>query len=162
MDGLQVIDPQATSQCGKNLLIAGWPVRAKNAAGCAGKTHRSADVRCRNGSAGTADVCIAGNLSSTANVLVPDYALLAYSQAVKRSPPFSDAATVQWPRIGLCRLQRSAQPTAAQLADIALASAETWRASPEKSRAWRCCRFPVTAAPAPLRCQCPAGDRNRP
>ena len=28
MDGLQVIR-MATSQCGKNLLIAGWPARAK-------------------------------------------------------------------------------------------------------------------------------------
>ncbi len=152
MDGLQVIDPMATSQCGKNLLIAGWPARAKNAAGCAGKTYRPSDVRRSNVSAGKADVCIAGNLSSTANVCVPDYALSACSQAVKRSLPFPDVATVQRPGVGLCRLQRGPQPTAAQLADIALASAETWRPSPEKSRAWRCCRFPAMVAPSPLCC----------
>lgn len=31
MDGLQVIDPHGNlaMQCGKNLLIAGWPARAK-------------------------------------------------------------------------------------------------------------------------------------
>ncbi len=29
MDGLQVMIRMATSQCGKNLLIAGWPARAK-------------------------------------------------------------------------------------------------------------------------------------
>ncbi len=162
MDGLQVIVRMATSQCGKNLPIAGWPVRRKNAAGCVGKTHRSADVRCRMVSAGTADVCIAGNLSSTAMCCVPDYALSVCSRAVKRSPHFPDAATVQRSGVGFCRLQRVPQPTAAQLADIALASAETCRPSPEKSRAWRCCRFPVTARPSPLRCQRPAGDRNRP
>lgn len=50
MDGLQVIDPHGkSSQCGKNLLIAGWPARAKNAAGCAGKTYRPSDVRRSNG-----------------------------------------------------------------------------------------------------------------
>ncbi len=152
MDGLQVIDPHGTSQCGKNLLIAGWPARAKKRAGCAGKTYRPSDVRRSNGQPGKADVCIAGNLSSTANVLRPDYALSACSQAVKRSLPFSCVATVQRPGVGLCRLQRGATATAAQLADIALASAETWRAIPEKSRAWRCCRFPAMVAPVTLCC----------
>lgn len=40
-------------------------------------------------SAGKADVCIAGNLSSTANVLRAGLRIIGCSQAVKRSLPFS-------------------------------------------------------------------------
>ncbi len=68
-----------------------------------------------------------GNLSSTANVLRAGLRIIGLHQAVKRSLPFPDVATVQRPGVGLCRFVVP-QPTAAQLADIALASAETWRA----------------------------------
>lgn len=49
MDGLQVIDRMATSQCGRICSSLAGPRGRKNAAGCAGKTYRSADVRRRNG-----------------------------------------------------------------------------------------------------------------
>lgn len=40
-------------------------------------------------SAGKADVCIAGNLSSTANVLRAGLRIIGLQRAVKRSHPFS-------------------------------------------------------------------------
>ncbi len=40
-------------------------------------------------SAGKADVCIAGNLSSTANVLRAGLRIIGLQPAVKRSHPFS-------------------------------------------------------------------------
>ncbi len=49
MDGLQVIDPHGNLAMREEFAHRWLAARAKNAAGCAGKTYRSADVRRCNG-----------------------------------------------------------------------------------------------------------------
>ena len=76
-------------------------------------------------SASKADVYL-GQPLSTANVCVPDYALSACSQA-KQLIHFLMLPQYSGPALDL-PIAAVPQPTAAQLTDIALASAETWRA----------------------------------
>lgn len=49
MDGLQVIDPHGNLAMREEFAHRWLARAAKNAAGCAGKTYRPADVRRRNG-----------------------------------------------------------------------------------------------------------------
>ncbi len=145
-----MIDRMATSQCGRVCSSLAGPRGRKTPPDALEKLTDPLMFAAAMVSAGKADVCI-GNIffhwkRARAGLriigLQPGRANLFY---------FPDVATVQRPGVGLCR-SRSAvpQPTAAQLADIALASAETWRAiTGEEPGAWRCCRFPAMVAPLP-------------
>lgn len=80
-------------------------------------------------SAGKADVCIAGNLSSTANVLRAGLRIIGLQHGCKTlSSIFLMLPQYLGPSLGFADCSVVPQPTAAQLADIAIASAQTWQA----------------------------------
>ncbi len=80
-------------------------------------------------SAGQAEVCIAGNLSSTASVLRAGLRLIGLQPGCKTlSSLFLMLPQYTGQPLGFADCSVVPQPTAAQLADIAIASAETWQA----------------------------------
>lgn len=114
MDGLQVIDPHGNLAMREEFAHR-WLARAgeKTPPDALEKLTDPLMFAAAMVSAGKADVCIAGNLSSTANVLRAGLRIIGLQPGCKTL----SSIFLMLP-----------QPTAAQLADIALASAETWRA----------------------------------
>lgn len=110
MDGLQVIDPHGNLAMREEFAHR-WLARAgeKTPPDALEKLTDPLMFAAAMVSAGTADVCIAGNLSSTANVLRAGLRIIGLQPGCKTlSSHFPDAATVQRSGVGFCRLQRGA------------------------------------------------------
>ncbi|HDY9312577.1 TPA: phosphate acetyltransferase [Klebsiella pneumoniae] len=114
LTGVQVIDPHSNLAM-REAFATAWQARAgdKAPADAVDKLADPLMFAAAMVSAGQAEVCIAGNLSSTASVLRAGLRLIGLQPGCKTL----SSLFLMLP-----------QPTAAQLADIAIASAETWQA----------------------------------
>lgn len=149
MDGLQVIDPHGNLAMREEFAHR-WLARAgeKTPPDALEKLTDPLMFAAAMVSAGTADVCIAGNLSSTANVLRAGLRIIGLQPGCKTlSSIFLMLPQYSGPALGLpiaawCHSRRRHNWRISRLP-----APKPGAPSPEKSRAWRCCRFPVTAAP---------------
>lgn len=106
MDGIQVIDPQSNVQMREEFALR-WLARAgeKTPPDAREKLNDPLMFAAAMVSAGKADVCIAGNLSSTANVLRAGLRIIGLQPGLQNAVVnFPDAAAVSRAVIRICRL----------------------------------------------------------
>ncbi|CDL41084.1 Phosphate acetyltransferase, ethanolamine utilization-specific [Citrobacter freundii] len=106
MDGIQVIDPQSNVQMREEFALR-WRATAgeKTPPDAREKLNDPLMFAAAMVSAGKADVCIAGNLSSTANVLRAGLRIIGLQPGCKNAVVnFPDAAAVSRAVIRICRL----------------------------------------------------------
>lgn len=130
LTGVQVIDPHSNLAM-RETFAAAWQARAgdKAPADAVDKLADPLMFATAMVSAGQAEVCIAGNLSSTASVLRAGLRLIGLQPGCKTlSSLFLMLPQYTGQPLGFADCSVVPQPTAAQLADIAIASAETWQA----------------------------------